>query len=335
MDLHRFSAFDYMKLVVGSALVAAAFQFFTFPNSIVSGGVTGIAQIIRLLTGIPVGVLSILINIPIFYLGWRHRLGTRRLILALCVMALISVLIDTLALTGLVVTDEPMLGAVYGGVLNGAGYGLIYTTGTTGGGTDIVAKMLRRRYPYINFGTLLFGTLMAASPTVRAAVARWFTEYSETGENQWLSYFFTGDIVYTSEDEPMPVFTITALPEGYEERADKRARFASTIAASFYYKADEGEDYSISLTYTYMQDDTRWHYPADPERYVYRPVAVNGHEGMLGIYREENGSERCNSIIWMDEETNFQFQISFAWEELQLTENELIAMAESVQMQES
>lgn len=66
MDLHRFSAFDYMKLVVGSALVAAAFQFFTFPNSIVSGGVTGIAQIIRLLTGIPVGVLSILINIPPF-----------------------------------------------------------------------------------------------------------------------------------------------------------------------------------------------------------------------------------------------------------------------------
>lgn len=195
--------------------------------------------------------------------------------------------------------------------------------------------MLRGAACFLLIGTLLFGTLMEASPTVRAAVARWFTEYSETGENQWLSYFFTGDIVYTSEDEPMPVFTITALPEGYEERADKRARFASTIAASFYYKADEGEDYSISLTYTYMQDDTRWHYPADPERYVYRPVAVNGHEGMLGIYREENGSERCNSIIWMDEETNFQFQISFAWEELQLTENELIAMAESVQMQES
>ena len=83
-----------------------------------------------------------------------------------------------------------------------------------------------------------------------------------------------------------------------------------------------------------MQDDTRWHYPADPERYVYRPVAVNGHEGMLGIYREEDGSERCSGIIWMDEETNFQFQISFAGEELQLTEDELIAMAESVQMQE-
>ena len=58
MDLHRFSAFDYMKLIVGSALVAAAFQFFTFPNSIVSGGVTGIAQIVNLLTGLPVGTGS-------------------------------------------------------------------------------------------------------------------------------------------------------------------------------------------------------------------------------------------------------------------------------------
>ena len=100
MDLHRFSAFDYMKLIVGSALVAAAFQFFTFPNSIASGGVTGIAQIIHLLTRIPVGVLSILINIPILS-RLANRLGTRRLILALCVMALISVLIDVLAMTGL------------------------------------------------------------------------------------------------------------------------------------------------------------------------------------------------------------------------------------------
>lgn len=76
MELHRFSAFDYMKLIVGSALVAAAFQFFTFPNSIVSGGVTGIAQIIHLLTRIPVGVLSILINIP-SSVSAADRLGTR------------------------------------------------------------------------------------------------------------------------------------------------------------------------------------------------------------------------------------------------------------------
>ena len=118
-----------------------------------SGGVTGIAQIIRLLTGLPVGVMIIIMNIPLFIIGWK-RLGARSQMGALVVMVLNSVLIDLLAMTDIVATDEPLLAAVYGGVINGAGYGLIYTAGTTGGGTDIVAKLLRRRYPYINFGTM-------------------------------------------------------------------------------------------------------------------------------------------------------------------------------------
>lgn len=149
----RYSLLDCAKMIFGSALAAIAFQFFTFPNSIVSGGVTGIAQIIRLLAGIPVGILTIVMNIPLFIIGWK-RLGARSLIGSLAVMVITSVMIDGLALTNIVATDEPMLAAVYGGVLNGVGYGLIYTTGTTSGGTDIVAKLLRRRYPYINFGTL-------------------------------------------------------------------------------------------------------------------------------------------------------------------------------------
>ena len=149
----HYSLLDCAKLLFGSALAAVGFQFFTFPNDIVSGGVTGIAQIIRLLTGLPVGVMIIIMNIPLFIIGWK-RLGARSQMGALVVMVLNSVLIDLLAMTDIVATDEPLLAAVYGGVINGAGYGLIYTAGTTGGGTDIVATLLRRRYPYINFGTM-------------------------------------------------------------------------------------------------------------------------------------------------------------------------------------
>ena len=149
----HYSLLDCAKLLFGSALAAVGFQFFTFPNDIVSGGVTGIAQIIRLLTGLPVGVMIIIMNIPLFIIGWK-RLGARSQMGALVVMVLNSVLIDLLAMTDIVATDEPLLAAVYGGVINGAGYGLIYTAGTTGGGTDIVAKLLRRRYPYINFGPM-------------------------------------------------------------------------------------------------------------------------------------------------------------------------------------
>ena len=156
MKFRHFSVLDILKMIVGSAMAAAAFQFFTFPNSIVSGGVTGVAQIVHLLSSLPTGVLNILLNIPLFIICWRH-LGARVLVGALAVMVMVSVFIDLFAVTEFVATDDPLLASVYGGVLNGAGYGLVYTTGSTGGGIDILAKLLRRKYPHINFGNFILG----------------------------------------------------------------------------------------------------------------------------------------------------------------------------------
>ena len=156
MKIRQFSLMDILKMILGSAMAAAAFQFFTFPNSIVSGGVTGIAQIVHLLSNLPTGVLNIVLNIPLFIICWRH-LGLRVLIGALAVMIMVSVCIDLFALTNVAATDDPLLASVYGGVLNGAGYGLVYTTGVTGGGIDILAKLLRRKYPHINFGNFILG----------------------------------------------------------------------------------------------------------------------------------------------------------------------------------
>ena len=156
MKFRHFSVLDILKMIVGSAMAAVAFQFFTFPNSIVSGGVTGVAQIVHLLSSLPTGVLNILLNIPLFIICWRH-LGARVLVGALAVMVMVSVFIDLFAVTEFVATDDPLLASVYGGVLNGAGYGLVYTTGSTGGGIDILAKLLRRKYPHINFGNFILG----------------------------------------------------------------------------------------------------------------------------------------------------------------------------------
>ena len=156
MKTQQFSFLDILKMIIGSAMAAAAFQFFTFPNSIVSGGVTGIAQIVHLLSNLQTGVLNIVLNIPLFVICWRH-LGLRVLIGALAIMIMVSVFIDLFALTHFAATDDPLLASVYGGVLNGAGYGLVYTTGVTGGGIDILAKLLRRKYPHINFGNFILG----------------------------------------------------------------------------------------------------------------------------------------------------------------------------------
>ncbi len=157
MDLKRHMTWwDAVKILAGTALTSFAFRFLTFPNHIVSGGVTGVAQIVNMLTGFPVGVFTILLNIPLFLLAWK-KLGRRFVVLTAICMALSSVTIDLLEKTARPLTEEPMLAAVYGGVIKGAGFGLIYTTGATTGGADIPARMLRRKYPHINFGTFSLG----------------------------------------------------------------------------------------------------------------------------------------------------------------------------------
>lgn len=145
---------DVIRIVVGAFLGAVAFQFLTFPNNIVSGGITGIAQILHLLTGFPIGVAIILMNVPLFAWAWR-KLGHRFVVLTGVCMLLSSVFIDLLGEISYSVTSDPMLAAVYGGLLSGLGWGIVYSTGYTGGGIDIPARFLRRKYPHINFSTFI------------------------------------------------------------------------------------------------------------------------------------------------------------------------------------
>lgn len=144
----------YIIIVLGAAIGAIGFQFFMFPNSIVSGGLTGIAQIINRLTGLPVGVLSIVMNVPLFIIAWR-QFGNQFIIDSFIGTALFSVFIDLSSMLNIVATNDPMLGSIIGGVIKGVGLGAIYYVGATTGGVDIVARILRRKYPYINFGTFI------------------------------------------------------------------------------------------------------------------------------------------------------------------------------------
>lgn len=144
----------YLTIFIGSALYAAGFQFILFPNSIPTGGVGGIAMILNRFTNIPVGVLIILINIPLFLISMK-KLGWRFMVSSLVGMTVSSVCIDVMSLFSLVLTAEPFLICIYGGLLYGVGLGIVYRTGATTGGSDIIAKLIRKRLPYVNLGTLI------------------------------------------------------------------------------------------------------------------------------------------------------------------------------------
>lgn len=144
----------YLKIVLGCAIYAASFRFFIYPNDVVLGGVVGAATIINYLTDLPVGVMTIIINIPLFIFSWRH-FGMKFLVSSLVAMLLSSGLMDILEAVKFVATRDPLLAACFGGVIKGFGLGLVYSTTATVGGTDIIAKFLRRKYQYINFSTFI------------------------------------------------------------------------------------------------------------------------------------------------------------------------------------
>ena len=144
----------YFLITLGGIIYAVGFQFFMFPNQIVSGGITGIAMILNRFTNWPVGLMILAMNTPLFLVAWRH-FGMDYLIGSLVGTAVSSVFVDLLAATSLVATNDPMLASIIGGVIKGAGMGIIYYVGASTGGVDIVAKMLRQNYPQINFGTIV------------------------------------------------------------------------------------------------------------------------------------------------------------------------------------
>lgn len=142
---------DVVIIFLGSSLYAVALDFFFAPNSVTPGGVTGLSIIINHLSpALPIGILIIVLNIPIFVLGWRSE-GHTFLIKSIIGTVSSSVMIDLL--NGVYAyTEDHLLAALCGGVLMGAGLGLIFARGGTTGGSDIIARVLNNKLPNLSVG---------------------------------------------------------------------------------------------------------------------------------------------------------------------------------------
>lgn len=147
---------DYLAITLGAFLYAASVSFFLDPNSLAPGGVTGIAIILNHITGLETGTWLLLINLPILALGtWKF--GWRFILSTMYCTALTSVVVNLLAPFG-AVTKDPVLAALAGGSLMALGLGLVLKAGATTGGTDIIIKLLRLKYPHLRTGSLFLMT---------------------------------------------------------------------------------------------------------------------------------------------------------------------------------
>lgn len=146
-------ALDVGADVIGSLLFAVGIVSFTEPANIAPGGVSGIAIILNYLWDmLPIGGMSIAINIPLLILSFKY-LGRRASIKTICSLIISSLMIDCVAAPFFpIYTGDRLLGAVFGGVFIGAGLALIFLRGSTTGGTEIVSNLMRLRWPHISMG---------------------------------------------------------------------------------------------------------------------------------------------------------------------------------------
>lgn len=140
-------------VLAGSALFALSLAFFLTPCGIVTGGATGIAVTAHELIGFPVGIGIFLVNTPLVLLNMRLD-GVRGMIRTVVGIAATSVLTDLLSFFP-AASEEPLLSAICGGAMMGAGAGIMLMRGYTTGGSDLAAYLLHRRIRRIPVGTLI------------------------------------------------------------------------------------------------------------------------------------------------------------------------------------
>lgn len=160
--------------------------------------------------------------------------------------------------------------------------------------------------------SLSLGSLMAVSPTVRAAVVRWITEWYETH----VVYRFSGEQI----TDEMPQYEVTDLPEGYAEI--ERVEWPSYVSIIYQNVNDENASW-IYLQYIYMQQGASGNFGIENADII--PVTVNGLEGQLYLNRDAEGAD--STITWIIPDENILFAVSAA-----LNTDDILHIAESVSL---
>lgn len=158
---------SYFWITVASVIYSIGFDWLYVPNFIGFGGITGVGQILNhFIPALPIGMVVLVINIPLFLLGWKF-LGGHLLVSSLYAMAATSILVDLFNMLFTFPPMDPVLASVFGGVLVGLSLGMVFAQGATTGGTDLIARLLKIPFAWLPMGRLM----LAVDLVVIVAVA--------------------------------------------------------------------------------------------------------------------------------------------------------------------
>lgn len=202
----------YLYLFIGAIIAAVGLEVFLIPNHIIDGGVVGISIMLSAVTGIPFGVLLIVINLPFLFLGYKYigkpfAIATTFSIICLSFWS-------NIFLPVLPVTNDFFLAAVFGGIITGTGVGLVIRNGGSFDGTEIVAIITDRKTVFSVGEIVMFINLFILSSA--SLIFGW-----DKAMYSLVAYFVISkmiDMVIKGLEETYAVMIVTSQ---HEEIADK------------------------------------------------------------------------------------------------------------------
>lgn len=215
---------DYLLIIIGAFIQAVGLRLFFIPANLASGGVSGVAQLINYVTGWQIGLMVLIGNIPLFLLGWRYLGGTKFIVRTALAVITYSLSIDLLAhfIPAAGITDDILLNSLYGALVSGIGFGIVYRGQGTSGGSDILARILNRwrgvpisqSYMIVDSAVILAaGFIFGWKEALYALIALYVSGIVTETAAQGMSVVRTA-LIITSEPEAVSQQIIDVLERG-------------------------------------------------------------------------------------------------------------------------
>lgn len=263
----KFSARDGLLLLAGSFIYGLGTHAFVVPANIAPGGASGIALMVNYLAGLPVGVMTLVLNIPLLVLAWFY-LSHRFAVTTAVASALCSLMLDAvIAPLCPAYAGDRLLCSLYGGVLAGLGMALIFMTGTTTGGTDILGYLLQKKKPHISIGRALMivdGVILFISifvfGNIEAALFGLISLYAQTK--------VIDGVIYGGDVGSMATI-VTGRPDEIAGRViDELDRSATLVPAKGAYSKKDVSVLLCTVRKSQFSKLKRIVYEADPSAFV-------------------------------------------------------------------
>lgn len=229
---------DIICFAIGSAIFALGLNMFALPNTIICGGVTGIATTVNhFFPSLPVGTIMLVLNIPLFGAAFAF-LGRKLFFRSFIATIILSVMIDVFALFTPAGTQDKLLASIFYGVCSGAGLAIIFIRNATSGGTDILAKLINKWIPHLSMGRMIF-----AVDLVIVVASSFALRDIESALYAAVVVFISGEfidlILYGSANAKTFMIVTTKPEEMREEIISKLNRGATMLSAKGAYTDEE------------------------------------------------------------------------------------------------